>query len=143
MQSISFQEALENILRNDHRYHREAYAFIREALELALKQRKKNAKEASRHVSAGELLSAFQQHALKEFGPMTVTVFDYWGVKNTEDVGNLVFNLISAGVFRKTEEDTREAFRDGFDFEEVFVKPFLPSFRGRGESLSKGANSRS
>ncbi|PYJ17294.1 MAG: hypothetical protein DME94_03735, partial [Verrucomicrobia bacterium] len=39
---------------------------------------------------------------------------------------NIVFNLIGAGVFGKTEEDSIEDFKNVYDFEEAFMKPFAP-----------------
>ncbi|MEO6055132.1 MAG: Minf_1886 family protein [Chthoniobacterales bacterium] len=137
---MSFHEALDLILREDHRYHKDAYACVRDALESALKHRKKSAKEVQRHVSAAELLEAFQHHALKEFGPMTVAVLDYWGIKSTDDIGSVVFNLINAGILGKTDEDTQDAFRNGFDFQEVFVKPYLPLPRKLDNSVSESVN---
>ena len=38
----------------------------------------------------------------------------------------MVFNLIGAGIFGKTEEDSIDDFKDVYHFEEVFVKPFAP-----------------
>jgi uncharacterized repeat protein (TIGR04138 family) len=38
----------------------------------------------------------------------------------------MVFNLIGAGIFGKTEKDSIEDFRNVYDFQEVFVKPFAP-----------------
>ena len=73
-----------------------------------------------------ELLEGVRHYALKEFGPMVMTVFDSWGIHTSEDIGNMVFNLIGAGIFGKTEEDSIEDFRNVYDFEEVFVKPFAP-----------------
>ena len=65
-------------------------------------------------------------YALKEFGPMVPTVFSYWGIRSTEDFGHMVFNLIEAGIFGKTEEDSIEDFKNVYDFQEAFVKPFAP-----------------
>ena len=127
MQSIGFQEALEKIVVEDPRYQAEAYIFLRDALETTLKRRKKTRKDLSAHVSAAELLEGFRLHALQECGPMTVTVLDYWGVHTCEDIGNLVFNLVNAGVFGKTEDDTLEGFRQGYDFDQAFVQPFRPA----------------
>ena len=79
------------------------------------------------HVSATELLEAFRLLTLKEFGPMALTLLQYWGIKNSNDIGQIVFNLIEAGVVGKTEDDTLAAFSDGFDFQQAFVHPFLPS----------------
>lgn len=134
MQQTGFQEAVEKLCREDKRYHAEAYAFLRDSLEATMKRRKKTRKEAGSHVGAEELLDGFRLHALDEFGPMSLMVLNYWGVRTSEDVGNLVFNLVAAGVFGKTDEDTIESFREIFDFEEVFVEPFRPE----GKPLNAG-----
>ncbi len=135
MQTIGFQEAVEKILRDDRRYHPEAYTFLRDALESTLKRRKKARKETvATHVSAAELLDGFRLHALHEFGPMAITVLGYWGVSAPEDVGNIVFNLVRSGVFGKTDEDTIESFREGYDFEEAFVQPFRPAQENLSET---------
>jgi uncharacterized repeat protein (TIGR04138 family) len=39
----------------------------------------------------------------------------------------MVFNLIGAGIFGKTEEDSIEDFKNVYDFGEAFVKPFAPA----------------
>jgi len=78
-------------------------------------------------VAGPELLEGIRQYALKEFGPMVVTVLSYWGIHSCEDVGYMVFNLIGAGIFGKTEEDSIEDFKNVFNFQEVFVKPFEPA----------------
>lgn len=126
MQSAGFQEAVEALSREDRRYHPEAYVFLRDALEVTLKRRKKLKKDTGGHVGAAELLEGFRLHALAEFGPMALTVLDYWGVRSCEDVGHMVFNLVQAGVFGKTDEDSMEDFRGQYDFREVFVLPFQP-----------------
>lgn len=127
MQTVGFQEAVEALAKEDNRYTAEAYAFLRDALEATLKKRKKLKKEAGGHVSAGELLDGFRDHALHEFGPMAATVLEYWGVRACEDVGQMVFNLVQAGVFGKTEDDRLEDFRGHYTFRDAFVVPFLPS----------------
>lgn len=134
MPQTGFQEAVEKICREDNRYQPEAYSFLRDSLEATMKRRKKTKKESGSHVGAEELLDGFRLHALDEFGPMSLMVLDYWGVRASEDVGNMVFNLVNAEVFGKTDEDTIESFRDVFDFNEVFVSPFQPE----GEPLNAG-----
>jgi uncharacterized repeat protein (TIGR04138 family) len=123
----SFNEIVDQIVEQKPRYDREAYRFVKEALEFTIKQRKRALAESSHHVNAAELLDGFRQFALKEFGPMTSTVLDYWGVRSSEDVGQIVFDLIEAGVFGKTESDSLEDFRGGLDFEATFVQPFEPA----------------
>lgn len=126
MQKIGFAEALDSIVGSDPRYQREAYIFLRDALDFTTKQQKKAKGTTVRHVSGPELLEGVRQYALKEFGPMVVTVFDSWGIRSCEDIGHMVFNLINAGIFGKTDEDSIEDFKSVFDFQEAFVKPFAP-----------------
>jgi len=126
MQKIGFAEALDSIVASDPRYQRDAYVFLRDALDFTTKQQKKVKGVSVRHVTGPELLDGVRRYAVKEFGPMVMTVFENWGVRSCEDIGNIVFNLIGAGVFGKTEEDSIEHFKNVYDFEEAFVKPFAP-----------------
>ncbi|HMJ06013.1 MAG TPA: Minf_1886 family protein [Chthoniobacterales bacterium] len=126
MQKIGFAEALDSIIGTDPRYSRDAYVFLRDALDYTTKQQKKIKGGLVRHVAGPELLQGVRQYALKEFGPMVVTVFSYWGIRCCEDIGHMVFNLIGAGIFGKTEEDSIQDFKSVYDFEEAFVKPFEP-----------------
>ena len=117
-----------DICCRDPRYHIDSYSFIREALEFTAKRLDKAVDEdQARHVSGRELLDGVRNYAIEEFGPMALTVLRSWNITRTEHLGDLVFNLVDAGVLRKTETDTRADFADGFDFEDAFVQPFLPS----------------
>jgi len=127
MQKIGFAEALDSIVASDPRYQRDAYVFLRDALDFTTKQQKKVKGLSVRHVTGPELLDGARRYAIKEFGPMVMTVFDSWGIHSCEDIGNMVFNLIGAGVFGKTEKDSIEDFKNVYDFEEAFVKPFAPT----------------
>ena len=127
MQKIGFAEALESIVANSPRYHRDGYIFLRDALDFTTTQQKKIKGVSVRHVTGPELLDGVRQHALKEFGPMVMTVFDSWGIQSCEDIGHMVFNLIGVGVFGKTEEDSIKDFKNVYDFKEAFVRPFAPT----------------
>jgi uncharacterized repeat protein (TIGR04138 family) len=133
MQKIGFAEALDSVVANDPRYQRDGYIFLRDALDFTTKQQKKIKGVTVRHVNGPELLDGARRYALKEFGPMVMTVFDSWGIHSCEDVGNMVFNLIGAGVFGKTEEDSIEHFKNVYDFEEAFVRPFAPAKPASGK----------
>jgi hypothetical protein len=127
MQKIGFTEALDSIVARDPRYTRDAYVFLRDSLDFTTKQQKKIKGATVRHVAGPELLEGVRQYALREFGPMVMTVFSSWGIRCCEDIGHMVFNLIEAGVFGKTEEDSLEDFKNVYDFETAFVKPFAPA----------------
>ncbi len=63
-------------------------------------------------MSGKELLEGIREYALNEFGPMTLALLREWGIHACEDFGNIVFNLVEHGVLAKTEEDTREDFKN-------------------------------
>src|SRR5438105_14417713 len=79
MQKIGFAEALDSIVKSDPRYERDAYVFLRDALDFTTKQQKKAKGTSVRHVSGPELLEGLRQYAIKEFGPMAITVSDSCG----------------------------------------------------------------
>ena len=126
MQKIGFTEALDSIVAADLRYQRDAYIFLRDALDYTTKQQKKIKGATVRHVAGPELLQGVREYAVKEFGPMALSVFSFWGIHRCEDIGHMVFNLIGAGIFGKTDEDSMEDFKEVYDFHEAFVKPFEP-----------------
>lgn len=130
MQDPDFAEIVTNICKEDPRFDRKAYEFVRAGLDHTVKElRKKDAARAerSRHVSGAELLEGLRAYALDQYGPLAKTVLDAWGVRRCRDFGEIVFNLIEYNVFSKTDNDRREDFSDIYDFTEAFVKPFQPA----------------
>ena len=134
MQEINFDEAVEQILARDSRYTREAYLFVREALDYTQRLVGKETRGQIRHVSGQELLDGIRQFALNQFGPMTVTVFEEWGVRNCRDFGEIVFNMVESSLLAKTEKDTRDDFQNGYDFNDAFRKPFRPQSKSNPEN---------
>jgi uncharacterized repeat protein (TIGR04138 family) len=67
-----------------------------------------------------------REFALKEYGPMSKAVLNEWGLKVTDDFGQVVFNLVNASVLGKNDTDSPNDFKNVFTFEEAFVKPFEP-----------------
>jgi len=126
MRKESLVEALQRIVKDDPRYHLDAYLFVREALDVTVKMLNKPTEGSARHVSGIELLEGVRVYALQEYGPMAFRVLDSWGVRRTEDIGAIVFNLVAKGILGKTDQDRREDFDRGYDFREAFVDPFLP-----------------
>jgi uncharacterized repeat protein (TIGR04138 family) len=139
MQKPNFGESVDEILGRDNRYDRDSYYFVREGLDFTLKLLKKqhHSQASHRHVSGQELLEGLRRYALDQFGPMAKTVLDYWGVRRCEDFGEIVFNMVEKGILGKTEQDSREDFRGGFDFDEAFVRPFQPAARPPARSTGR------
>ena len=84
-----------------------------------------------------ELLSGVREYALVQFGPMAITVLEEWGVKKSGDFGDLVFNMVEAGLLKKTEKDSREDFQNGYDFMDAFAKPFWPAHKLKAEAAAQ------
>jgi uncharacterized repeat protein (TIGR04138 family) len=126
MQAVNFEEALERILEKDHRYHRHAYLFLREALDHTHKMLGKAEKEGIHHVNGQELLAGIREYALQQFGPMAMTVLNEWGIHRCEDWGEIVFIMVEHNLLAKTENDTRDDFKNGYDFFEAYRQPFCP-----------------
>ena len=147
MHTVNFDEAIEQIVAKDLRYQRDAYQFVREALDHTQSMLAKSGKSESRqpaagesatddvrHVSGQQLLEGIREFALEQFGPMASTVLEEWGVRRCEDFGELVFNMVENKLLAKTKQDTREDFKGGYQFEQAFCAPFRP---GRKSGAAK------
>ena len=111
----TFDSIVDKILELDPRYKADAYGFVMDALSYTQRKNK-----STKHVSTEKLLEGIRDLLLKKFGPLSMTVLKHWGINDTEDFGNIVFNLVQNKVLSKTDEDDIEKFRDGYDFQEAF-----------------------
>lgn len=131
--------SLLQLIKKDGRYSVDAYLFIHEALDyaadalemgalsdpeptLSLEDKKKETRE--RHLTGQQLCEAIRRYALNQFGYMAKTVLKSWGVKTTGDFGDIVYNMISVGMMKKSSQDRRSHFDDVYDFEDVFTQQF-------------------
>jgi len=134
MKKISFQETVDNITRENPKYDSQVYYFLREALDYTIKMFDKPVDGPARHVSGTELLDGIRKYTLQEFGPISRTVLSKWGVTRCEDFGEIVFLMVEKGVLGKTDEDCKEDFSGGYDFDAAFSKPFRPSIKSHAEA---------
>ena len=124
----NFNEVINAIRKDDPRYARGAYYFLRQALDFSISEmRKKGELDHTNHLTGQQLLEGIRLFALDQYGPMARSVLEYWGVKNCRDFGNVVFNLVESQVLGKTDEDCPEDFNDGYDFKAAFDAPYKPS----------------
>ena len=98
MAKINFAEVVEQICEKDPRFSTDAYHFVQEGLNHTLKALKRGGQHTHRHVSGQELLHGLREFALKEYGPMSKAVLNEWGIKTTDDFGQVVFNLVNDPV---------------------------------------------
>jgi len=125
-----FNAKLAEVVKKDPRYSYEAYEFLFQALNHTQKVLGRDpvpddtAAETKHHVSGPELLQGVRALALQEFGLMARTVLRMWGINRTDDVGELVFNLVAAELMSKTPNDCREDFHAVFDLDAALVQDF-------------------
>jgi uncharacterized repeat protein (TIGR04138 family) len=137
------------LLQEDRRYTFDAYVFIFEALQYAqdvlqmgaespserpqqppvesegqAEMRVSEREQRERHVTGQELCEAIRRYALEQYGYMAKTVLNSWGLRNTSDFGEIVFNLIRVGQMRKTPSDTRVDFDNIYDFDTALKQGF-------------------
>jgi uncharacterized repeat protein (TIGR04138 family) len=77
-----------------------------------------------RHLTGQQLCEAIRQYALEQYGYMSKVVLNSWGIHNTGDFGEIVYNLIRIGMMKKSDSDRREDFEDCYDFDEAFQQRY-------------------
>ena len=110
---------VEHLNSRDGRYKTQAYLFMIDALEFTMGRLRRRG-----HVTGRELLDGIAVLAKREFGPTAKMVLESWGVKETKDFGEIVFSLVDAGLFGKTDKDSIEDFEEVYSFDEVFEKHY-------------------
>lgn len=129
---------LEELADHDPRYAYEAYEFLFEALahtQIMLGRVPEEHDEEdeeddlevqpSYHVSGPELLEGVRDLALKQFGMLARTVFRMWGINKTKDIGNIVFNLIEAGLMSRTDQDNLDDFDNVYDMDKALIHEII------------------
>ena len=133
--------SLMDLVAQDPRYPIEAYFFVRESLtyaadamelgicpdpeeegltsEQALEQSRRE-----RHLTGQQLCEAIREFAINQFGYMAKVVLKSWNVTQTQCFGDIVYNMIRAGIMKKSSNDRREHFDDVFCFDEAFEQEF-------------------
>ncbi len=129
-------------MSKDKRYQREAYQFVRDALEHTRRMVERENKEQPKverravkeeqHVTGQQLLAGARDLALESFGPMAMMVLEECGIRKCQDIGEIVFTMVEHKLLKKTDKDSRADFVDGYDFFETFRKPFLPQSKLAG-----------
>jgi uncharacterized repeat protein (TIGR04138 family) len=119
------------VVRRDPRYAYEAYEFVSQALVHTHKMlgreppdENTDANDMRYHVSGRQWVEGICDFARQEFGLMARVVFRMWGIHRTDDFGEIVFNLIDAGLMSRTPEESRADFHALFDLDEALEQGF-------------------
>ncbi len=97
-------------------YTIESYQFAYDVLEDTLLKLKKNTK----HLTIPELLEGYRTYSINAFGCLAKTVLNNMGIRETRDIGNIIFQLIEFDLMGKQERDRKEQFDNVYDFDVVF-----------------------
>jgi uncharacterized repeat protein (TIGR04138 family) len=81
-------------------------------------------KAAERHLTGQQLCEAARVYAMRQYGYLAKTVLGSWGITRTDDIGEIVYNMIAIGQMRKTRTDRREDFNDVYDFDEALSREY-------------------
>ena len=131
-QETSPQEMLHNLCRRDPRYPFEAYDFVYQALGYVQQQLKQQGinTEGPNHVTGQQLAEGCRDFALQEYGLLARTVLKSWNIQATDDIGELVYNLIGIQLMTKNETDRKEDFHHVYDMENEFQRRFSFQLEG-------------
>ena len=136
------REVIRQLSKDDGRYAPEAFSFVFESLDPAVRLAgREDAEGAARHVTGQELLAGLRAEARRQFGPLGAHVWRTWGVHQCVDWGHIVFLLVDGGLLNRREEDSLEDFREDFDFDAYFVQDYplvLPAEIGPAGARGEG-----
>ena len=120
--------SLRQIAEDDGRYDVQAFQFLFEALSYSQSLFGKDPETDNQeelHVTGQELCQGSRELALERFGYMAKSVFEGWGIFNTNDLGEIVYLLIQNQLMTRRESDSIEDFRRVYDFDTAFEDVFF------------------
>jgi uncharacterized repeat protein (TIGR04138 family) len=113
------EQVMDRLRERNPRYRETAYVFLISALHFVLQRL-----DETRHITGRELTEGVRDLAIDRFGPMARTVLEHWGIRDTTDVGEIVFALVECGILIKQDDDCIDDFLGVYDFEEVFERDY-------------------
>jgi uncharacterized repeat protein (TIGR04138 family) len=117
---LAFRDGIMDQIRlREPRFHERAFLFVLSALEFSQTRLPER-----RHITGAELARACRDLALDRFGVLSRVVLEHWGIRQTEDIGDIVFALVDLGLLISQSHDTREDFAAVYDFDQAFERDY-------------------
>jgi uncharacterized repeat protein (TIGR04138 family) len=117
---LAFRDGIMDRIRlREQRFDERAYLFVLGALEYCQQRLPER-----RHISGRELALACRDLALDRFGVLARLVLENWGIRNSLDIGDVVFTLVDLELLMSQPTDSREEFADVFDFDQAFERDY-------------------
>jgi uncharacterized repeat protein (TIGR04138 family) len=114
------KKELEKIASDDGRYNPAAVRFVYEGLGYTIK----NIAGEPGHVTGEVLCEGLQKLALEKWGRLSMLVLNEWGVKTTQDFGEIVYLLIKHKWMSAQPTDSINDFNKLYDFKTAFKDRF-------------------
>ena len=120
MPELAFRDGVMDRIRlREARFDERAYLFVLAALEFCQQQLTER-----RHLTGRELAVGCRDLALQRYGVLARTVLDHWGVRDSADIGEIVFALVDVGLLASQPSDSKEDFVGVFDFQQAFDRDY-------------------
>jgi len=108
-------------LLKKRRYDPKAYGLILAVVEFAIQRM-----GVRRHITGRQLLDSLVELMVKKHGLLAQFILKEWGINSSENIGEIVFDLVEAGLLKKRPEDTIQDF-EGYDlFGEIEQRALNP-----------------
>ena len=111
---------IERIAREDGRFSPAAIKFVYEGLGYTAK----NVADEPKHVTGQTLCEGLRKLAIEKWGRLSLLVLSTWGVKSTQDFGEIVYLMIKHKWMSAQPTDSIDDFNDVYDFRTVFKDQF-------------------
>lgn len=117
--AVLAEPIMERLRKRHPAYSETAYLFILAALHYTIER-----VGEARHISGRELAEGCKDLAMERFGLMARSVLEFWGIRTTRDLGEIVFALVECGVLVKQDGDCVDDFCDVFCFSDAFEQNY-------------------
>lgn len=110
---------MDRIRLREARYDERAYLFVLAALEFCQQRLPER-----RHLTGRELAIGCRDLALARYGVLARTVLEHWGLRDSADIGEIVFTLVEMEMLMSQPNDTKDEFIGVFDFHDAFDRNY-------------------
>ena len=117
---LAFRDGIMDRIRmREQRFDERAYLFVLGALESCQQRLPER-----RHISGRELALSCRDLALDRFGVVAGLVLEHWGIRQSSDIGDIVFTMVELELLMSQPTDTRDEFANVFDFDQAFERDY-------------------
>lgn len=113
-----YQEAAQK----DDRYPVAAFCYVAKCLKRLLAEVEGKGKGGNHpHVTGEAICLALKKSLLKDFGTLALGVLEQWNLHETNDFGNIIYDLIDVKLLSTSPKDSRSDFVDVYLFKDAFT----------------------